>query len=349
MALIHGACLGGGLELALACNYRIVSDHPKTQLGLPEVTLGIFPGWGGTQRLPRLIGLTEALPLLLSGKTVNARKAWKIKLADGIAAPEFLQDKGHAFIAFCLTREGRQKIADRQKPQGLKYALLEANPLGRSLIYYKAKKEVERKSKGHYPAPMILLKLVKETYPLPLDQGLKKEAECFKSSMKEGFSIAPHLIHLFFVQEALKKENVFFGKEAKPLPVQSAGIIGAGTMGSGIAWLFSNKEMPVRMKDIDWQAIGKGFESIHSIYAKMAKEKRLTPSEASLKFHHVSGSVDYSRLQPIHICDRSCRREFGVKTPSFKGAGEPHSAKRNHCHKYLLAAFGRYGSRHDQS
>jgi 3-hydroxyacyl-CoA dehydrogenase / enoyl-CoA hydratase / 3-hydroxybutyryl-CoA epimerase len=301
IALIQGACLGGGMELALACSFRVVSDHPKTLLGLPEVTLGIIPGWGGTQRLPRLIGLIEALPLLLAGKPVNARKAWKIKLADCIAAAEFFKEKSELFIQYCLTEEGKKNILARRKPKGIKHILFENNPIGRHLIYRKAEQDVLKKSKGHYPAPIILLNLIKDTYPLSLKAGLEKEAEIFKKNLGSGFINAPHLIHLFFVQEALKKETRFFEKDAKPVKVDSVGILGAGTMGSGIAWLFSNKDISVRMKDIDWKAIGHGYQSAYAIYSKMLKEKRLTYNEVSLKFHRISGTVDYSGFKNIDL------------------------------------------------
>jgi 3-hydroxyacyl-CoA dehydrogenase / enoyl-CoA hydratase / 3-hydroxybutyryl-CoA epimerase len=298
-ALIQGACLGGGTELALACTYRVVADYPKTLIGLPEVTLGIFPGWGGSQRLPRLVGLMEALPLLLTGKSINARKALKIHLADAIAAPEFLREKARAFIKYCLTQDGRKAVAQKRRLHGLKHLLFEKNPLGRSFVYHKTKKQILKKSKGHYPAPLILLNLVKESYTLPLKEGLAKEMRTFKQNLTTGFAIAPHLIHLFFVQEALKKEP--FTRAQVPAAVTAAGILGAGTMGSSIAWLFSNKELPVRMKDINWNAVGHGVHAIHDIYAKMVKDKRLSASEAALKFHQVSGTVDYSGFKHLNF------------------------------------------------
>lgn len=293
VALIQGACLGGGMEMALACTYRVVSDNPKTQLGLPEVTLGIIPGWGGTQRMPRLVGLMEGLPIVLGGKPVKANKAVKIKLADAIYAEAFFDEGVKQFIKQCLTAEGAKKIREKRKLHGLQHILFESNPAGRALVYKMAEKDVVKRTKGHYPAPLVALNLIKETYSLPLTEGLAKEEKTFVDKLTTAFSVAPNLIHLFFVSEALKKDKGVSG-DVKPLNISSVGVIGSGTMGSGITWLFSNKDIPVRMKDIDWQALAKGFGAISSIYAKGVKEKKLKADEASLKFHHISGTTDYS-------------------------------------------------------
>lgn len=293
VALIQGACLGGGMEMALACTYRVVSDSPKTQLGLPEVTLGIIPGWGGTQRMPRLVGLSEGLSLVLGGKPVKANKAAKIGLADAIYSPAFFDEGVKQFLKHCLTFEGEKKIKEKRNNHSWSSLLLESNPVGRALIYKMAEKDVLKHTKGHYPAPLVALNLIKETYSLPLSEGLAKEEKSFVDNLSTNFSIAPNLIHLFFLSEALKKDKGVAG-DIKPRNISSVGVIGAGTMGSGIAWLFSNKDMPVRMKDVDWQALSKGLGNISSIYAKGVKEKKLRANEASLKFHHISGTTDYS-------------------------------------------------------
>ena len=295
VAVINGACLGGGMELALACSYRIVSDSPKTLLGLPEVTLGIIPGWGGTQRLPRLVGLVNGLPLVLGGKPIKAYQAWKMKLVDAIAATEFFESKTKDFLVQCMTTQGQKQIANRRRRHGISYQLMENNPIGRSLIFNKAKKDIMSKTKGLYPALLIALDLIKETYLLPLQSGLAREKQVFKQNIQTGFSNARNLVHLFFVQEALKKDpGVVLGSDVKPLSIMTAGVIGAGIMGSGITWLFSSRDIPVRMKDIDWKVVGKGLGSIHATYTKMVKDKKLKACEASLKFHRVSGAIDYS-------------------------------------------------------
>jgi 3-hydroxyacyl-CoA dehydrogenase / enoyl-CoA hydratase / 3-hydroxybutyryl-CoA epimerase len=300
IALINGACLGGGMELALACTYRLVSDHPKTLLGLPEVTLGIIPGWGGTQRMPRLVGLVEGLPLILSGKPIKANKAWKIKLADAIVPAEFFESKSNEFIKYCLTTEGKRHILKRRKLRGTRHFLLEENPLGRSFVFNKAEKDLQKKTKGHYPAPLVALALIKESYTLPLKEGLNKEIETITKHLPTTFSSAKNLMHLFFVQESLKKETGA-PPNTKTMKIASAGILGAGKMGSGIAWLFSDHDYPVRFKDVDWSAVGHGYSAAHAIYAKMVKDKKMKPNEANLKFHRISGTIDYSGFNNLDI------------------------------------------------
>ena len=343
VALIDGACLGGGMELALACTYRVVSDSSKTQLGLPEVSLGIIPGWGGTQRITRLVGLVEGLPLVLGAKPVKANKAWKIKLADGIAATEFFKSYSDQFLKRCLTVEGKKQILERRKRRGLRPVLLEENPLGRAFVFNKAKKDVLKKTKGHYPAPLVALDLIKRTYTLPLKDGLAAEAKTFTDSLISDFSAAPHLIHLFFVQEAMKKDSGAAG-DIKPAVVNKAAVIGSGTMGSGIAWLFSNKDIPVRMKDIDWTALGKGFGNAYGIYSKLVKEKRLKNGEASLKFHKISGTTDYSGFKDADLIVEAAVENIDLKhkiLQEVEAVVSPHAIIASNTSSLRIADMGK--------
>ncbi len=317
VALINGTCLGGGMELALACTYRVASDHPKTVLGLPEVTLGIFPGWGGTQRLPRLVGLIEGLPMILGGRPVKAAKALKIKLIDALVAAEFFDGKTLEFINACLTDKGRQEIAERRKLHGWRHQLLENNPLGRKFIFSMAKKDVLKRTKGHYLAPLIALELVKETYALPLQEGLAKEVQTFQKNLQTGFTAARNLIALFFIQEALKKDAGAAG-DVKPKKVAAAGVIGAGTMGSLIAWLFSYRDIAVRMKDVDWTAVGKGYGAAYAVYKKLVRDRKLKPSEASLKFNHISGTTDYSGFNRLDLVIEAAVENLDLKHQILK-------------------------------
>lgn len=300
IALINGACLGGGMELALACTYRVVSDNPKTVLGLPEVSLGIFPGWGGTQRMPRLVGLRDGLSLILSGKPIKAFKAWKINLADAIVPAEFFENKSKGFTRHILTAEGKKQIENKREMSLWNRLLIEKNPITQSIIFHLAEKDVLKKTKGQYPAPLLALKLIKETYNLPLKEGLKKEILTFKDNLSTAFVNAPNLINLFFTQEALKKEKGV-SEDVVPGKVTKAGVIGAGTMGSAITWLFSNQDITVRFKDIDWQAVAKGYSAANDLYAKAVKDKRMKASEAALKFHRISGTTDYSGFKNCNL------------------------------------------------
>ena len=317
IAVINGVCLGGGLELALACTYRMVSDNPKTQLGLPEVNLGIFPGWGGTQRLPRLVGLSEGLQMILSGRPVKALKAWKIHLADAIYATEFQDQKVAEFVKLCITPNGREQILKKRNRPVLRTFLLEGNPIGRYITFKLARRQLLQKTKGHYPAPLAALDLIEKTYTLPLDEGLKQEERYFIECVPPGpFVHAKNLISLFFVQEALKKDPGV-PITAAPEIINSAAVLGAGTMGGAIAYLISFNDIPVRLKDINWEAIGKGYATANSLYTKLVKEKKLKPSEANLKFHHLSSTLDYTGFHNVDLTIEAVVENLALKKQIF--------------------------------
>jgi 3-hydroxyacyl-CoA dehydrogenase/enoyl-CoA hydratase/3-hydroxybutyryl-CoA epimerase len=317
IAYIHGICVGGGLELALACKYRVATDHPKTSLGLPETTIGIFPGWGGSQRLPRLVGLMEGVQMITSGKPVNGIKASKNKLADAVIAQEFEDQKLQEFVQTVLTDSGRKKIAAKRKPSGLMHWLIEANPIGRAYFFKRARQEILDKTKGHYPAPIIALDLIEETYGLPLEEGLKKEVSTFVSSSPKLFNVAKHLIHLFFTQEAEKKVT---GAPAGtvPTPVNSIAIIGAGTMGAGIAYICSKANFPVRLKDINWDILGKAMGTISGIYQKLLKKRKFKPHEVNLKMHQISTGTDYSGFKNVDLVIEAATENIDLKHTIFK-------------------------------
>lgn len=316
IALIHGICVGGGLELALACTYRVVTDHPKTQLGLPEVTLGIIPGWGGTQRAPRLLGLVEGLGLVLSGKSLKPQKAWKIHLADAIIAWEFKEEKLDEFVDLCLTSEGAKQILQRRKLKGMKHWLFEANPFGRSYVFHKAKKDILNKTKGQYPAPLLALQVIKDSYTLPLSEGLEVEKKALLENLNNASEISKNLIHLFFVSEALKKDTGT-AEAISSSKINSTGVLGAGVMGSGIAWVLSKNDFPVRMKDIDYNALGKGFGTISELYHKSVKDRRMKKNEAALKFQHVSGAVDFSGFDHLDLVIEAATENLELKNKLF--------------------------------
>ncbi|HET7379297.1 MAG TPA: enoyl-CoA hydratase-related protein, partial [Gaiellales bacterium] len=167
VAAIHGACLGGGLEFALACRYRVATDHPKTQIGLPEVQLGILPGAGGCQRLPRLIGARAALDMILAAKSERAAKAFRLGIVDELVAPAILQD-----IAIAAARRLAQGPCHRRKSGGFLGALLDGNPLGRLLVFHLARKQVLAQTRGNYPAPLAALEAVRHGLSHGMKEGL---------------------------------------------------------------------------------------------------------------------------------------------------------------------------------
>ncbi len=316
VAVINGACLGGGLECALSCTFIVVTDSPKTVLGLPETTLGIIPGWGGTQRLPRRVGLSEGLDMILSGKMVPALKAWKMKLADAIVPAEFQKEKTDEFIRTLLTPEGTKKAKDRRKNKPLLKKFLDDSIPGRALVFYKAKQALMEKTKGRYPAPLLAFDLIKSTISLPLSEGLKKEAECFVTGIPKGFLLAKDLIRLFFTQEALKKETGA-PQGTETLKIENTAVIGAGTMGASLGWLFADKNYPVRLKDISWELLGKGMEQVRAQFQKGLKAKKLTPCQFDRRFQLVGGTIDYSGFQHADLILEAATENLNLKRTLF--------------------------------
>lgn len=294
IALIHGTCVGGGLEFALQCTYRIVTDHPKTSLSFPETSIGIIPGWGGTQLAPRLMGVLKGTEMVVSGKPLTGIQAYKSHLADAIVAPEFLEEKGHEFAQTILTPQGRQKVLARRKNTGLKVLLLEKNPLGRKFLFSQFKKEILKKTKGFYPAPLIALEVIEKSYTLPLDQGLEVELDAFK---KIDMEIPHHLISIFFGQENLKKNGGYAGELPPISSINHAAILGAGTMGGGIAYLFAKAKIPVRLKDVNWEMIAKGISTSWELFQKNILRKKIGKGEGDIKFHEISWTLDYQGFE----------------------------------------------------
>ena len=297
IALIHGACPGGGLEFVLQCTYRIVTDHPKTTLFLPETAIGILPGWGGTQMAPRLIGLQKAAEMILGGKRLNGVQAFKCHLADGIAPVEFLEERGLEFARMILTSQGKKKVLGRRKNKGIKTFLLEKTPLGRKFLFSRFKKEILKKTKGFYPAPLITLEVIEKTCTLPLDKGLQVERDGLINILNLDKDIPFHLVSLFMGQEKLKKAGGYVGDLPEVKDVENGAVLGAGAMGAGIAYLFANAKIPVRIKDINWEMIGRGVGLAWSLFQKNILRKKLKTGEGEIKFHEISYTTTYSGFE----------------------------------------------------
>jgi 3-hydroxyacyl-CoA dehydrogenase/enoyl-CoA hydratase/3-hydroxybutyryl-CoA epimerase len=309
IAVIHGACLGGGLEMALACTYRLVTDDPKTTLGLPEVNLGIIPGWGGTQRLPRVIGLGAALGLILAGKPVAGRKAHRMGLADGIVAPAFLEPQTRAFLDRVQSARGRRSaLARRRRARPRLLRALERTAPGRWLMCAKAWRDVTRKTKGLYPAPLEALGVLRRTAgPRLHPRGFNIETEAF--SRLACTSISRNLVWLFQTSQRLKRA----GADAPDRPATRAAVVGAGIMGGGIAWALSRAGLAVRLKDISWPAVAQGMAAAARIFDGLAKRRKMAEHEVSLAMHRISGTVDYSGFAGADVVVEAVVEDLAIK------------------------------------
>ena len=287
---IHGACLGGGLEAALACAYRIASDDPKTVLGLPEVQLGLIPGAGGTQRLPRAVGVRNALDVILTSRNVRARKAGQIGLVHEVVHPAILLNI--AIQRAKALAEGKLSRKPRPRKRTATDLVLDGNPIGRSIVLKQAREKTLAKTKGHYPAPLAAISAVEAGYSLGRERGYEEEARLF-GELATG-AVARELIFLFFATTSLKKDPGVPPPAPPPLPVDKIAVLGAGFMGSGIAALAVQHGTVVRLKDADHARVGKGLAGVRQVLTDRLTKKQITRQQFEDYLSLAGGAVDYS-------------------------------------------------------
>src|SRR5437588_796845 len=263
VAAIHGAALGGGLELALACTYRIASDDRRTQLGQPEVQLGLIPGAGGTQRLPHLIGIAQALDLILPGKSVRAQKARKLGLVDEVVPKAILLEVARRRARELAAGELRiergkveLKLPKLLRTEVLQQIALEDNPVGRKILFQQARKALLEKTRGHYPAPERALEAIRIGTEKGPEEGYRAEANFFGELVVSD--VSRRLVEIFFATQALKKDTGVDDPSARPRKVEKVAMLGAGLMGAGIAYVTADAGIPVRLKDKDDAALRRG-------------------------------------------------------------------------------------------
>ncbi|WP_432823026.1 3-hydroxyacyl-CoA dehydrogenase NAD-binding domain-containing protein [Trichloromonas sp.] len=311
VAAVHGHCLGGGTEFALACSARVVAENAS--FALPEVRLGILPGFGGTQRLPRLIALEAALDMILTGRTVKADHARRIGLADRVVPPVELVDQAQD-LALKLAADPGLLQPERSKARGgLRRLLLEKNPVGRLLLFHMAARNVARQTKGHYPAPPAALALVRETVTMNLEQGLEREALTLGQLIVTD--VCKNLVHIFFLSQRAKKGC---GLAASPLPVKQAAVLGAGVMGAGIAWLFASKSVPVRLKDIRQEAVDSGMEHIRKLLGKKAGDRPGADKRVAEQMALVTGTIDTEGMGNADLVIEAVVEKMPVKQAVLK-------------------------------
>jgi 3-hydroxyacyl-CoA dehydrogenase / enoyl-CoA hydratase / 3-hydroxybutyryl-CoA epimerase len=304
---IHGACLGGGLEFALACHYRIATDHPKTQIGLPEIQLGLLPGAGGCQRLPRLIGARAALDIILAGRSERAPKAYRLGIVDELVPPSILRSVTLA----AARRLGDQGVRRRRRRGGVLGALLDGNPLGRLLVFRLARKQVLRQTKGNYPAPLAALDAVRYGLTHGMRAGLQREAQLF-GQLAVG-DVSRKLVDIFFATTALKKDK---GTAHAPDPaaIRRLGVVGAGFMGSGIAGTsVMQAGVDVRLKDADLPRVAKGIAGARAIVDERLSRRRITRYEHARLAALLSGGTSYAGFGAADLVIEAVFEELGVK------------------------------------
>tara|TARA_B100000315_G_scaffold260013_1_gene318743 strand:- start:1698 stop:3806 length:2109 start_codon:yes stop_codon:yes gene_type:complete len=315
IAVINGACLGGGFELALACDYRVAGFGDKIKIGLPEVKLGVLPGFGGTVRLPRLLGLVTALNLILAGKMLTAKAALKIGAVDGLFSDINLLESSTEFAKKLISRE---KIIKRKKKKLLQ-TLLEDTSFGRSIIFKKAKATVLKKTKGFYPAPLKILDVISKTYPLNLKEGFKIESQAFSGLAVS--EVAKNLIKIFYLFEEFKK-CPWVETSIKPKPIDKTAVVGAGVMGGGIAQLISNYDIPVRIKDINYDSLKTALKTAYSIFKQSLKRRKIKKHDLEFKFGLISPTINYNGFKTSDLVIEAVVEDIDIKCKVFKELGE---------------------------
>ena len=315
VAAVDGVCLGGGTELILACTYRIATDRKETKIGLPEVQLGILPGFGGTTRLPRLIGMRAALDIILTGKPVDAKKAERIGLIDERVHPAILERRAREVGK---SIQGKREWP-REKKIGMTGRLLETGP-GRKVMLSQARKKVMEETRGKYPAPLAALDLLEKTLSLSIAESLRLEAEAIGRLIVTP--VSKNLVHVFHLIEAAKKAAPAV---ATPV-VERVAVLGAGVMGGGIAQIVAYRGMQVRMKDIKTDAIGLGLRHAWEAFEGMIKRRRLHPREAKQMMDRISPTLDYSGFKLVDVVIEAVIEKMEVKKAVLREAEQATSA-----------------------
>lgn len=303
VAAIDGACLGGGLELALACHYRVATDNPRTVIGLPEVQLGLLPGSGGTQRLPRLIGIQKALPLILTGKQLRAKQAKKLGIVDDVVPATILLE---AAVKLALT--GKAKIRKAKLPWF--HRVLEGTGVGRGIIFSKAREQAQAKALNNYPALDHIIDTVSHGADKGFQAGCEREARSFGELAMTPES--KQLRNIFFATTEMKKETG--AGETKPRTVKQVGILGGGLMGGGIAYVTASKAgIPARIKDIREEGIVHALRYSYDLLNKKVKRKHMARAELEATMLHLSGTLDYSGFAGTDVVIEAVFEDLALK------------------------------------
>jgi 3-hydroxyacyl-CoA dehydrogenase/enoyl-CoA hydratase/3-hydroxybutyryl-CoA epimerase len=333
VAAINGAALGAGLELALACDYRVAMDAPSVSLGQPEVNLGLIPAGGGTQRLPRLVGLQRALDLILSGRRLNASRARRAGLLDEVVHPAVLDQAARAWAA------KPKRALDRPLKLGLSLQaaadVAEQTPAGRQFVYRQARSAVMARTHGQYPAPLRALEAIESGFEHGLAAGLEAESRAFGELA--ATETAKNLIWLFLATQRAKKPSlhVSLGEGSvqasepaaggtSPSPalraasprgrgVEALGVVGAGFMGAAIAEVGAAAGLAVRMRDVKSEAVAKGLAHIRKMVDDGVTRRRFQRREGDQILQRVSGTSDYSGFSNTEVVIEAVFEDLEVK------------------------------------
>ena len=299
IAAIHGTALGGGLEVALGCDYRVALESAK--VGLPEVKLGLLPGAGGTQRLPRLVGAKAALDMIVGGNPVKAKDAYKVGIVDEVVGGDLLEG------ALAYARKLVADNAPLRKIRDLDVKKEDAD------LFTNYEKSIARKQRG-FKAPFHCIKAVQAAVELPFDEGMKRERELFAELLVSPESRAQR--HVFFAEREVAKVPGL-PKDTAKRDVNSAAIIGAGTMGGGIAMNFANAGIPVKILEVKEDALERGIAVIRKNYENTAKKGRITQEQVEQRMALIQPTLSYDDLGDVDLVIEAVFENMDVKKAVF--------------------------------
>jgi 3-hydroxyacyl-CoA dehydrogenase/enoyl-CoA hydratase/3-hydroxybutyryl-CoA epimerase len=316
VAAVHGAALGGGFEVALACDAIVASDDPSTGVGLPEVQLGLIPAGNGMLRLAARVGLKTALDLSLTGRRTRAIKAKKLGLIDEVCPAPILVEVACA-RALALAGKTPKKsdgLSQHLRAGDFAAAALEDNAVGRAILFKKAREETKKKTRNHYPAAERIIDVLERLG----GQGKKSFAAAAALEAKSFGELvvsetAHRLIEIFFATTALKKDTGIDDPAVQPRDVARVGVLGGGLMGGGIAYVTVDAGIPVRLKDKDDAGVGRGLAYVRGILDGRGKRKQLTREELEQRFALVTGATDYSGLKHADVVIEAVFEDLALK------------------------------------
>jgi 3-hydroxyacyl-CoA dehydrogenase/enoyl-CoA hydratase/3-hydroxybutyryl-CoA epimerase len=319
VAAIGGAALGGGCELALACDRRIATDSEKTRIGFPETMLGIFPGWGGTHRLARLVGARAALDVILAGKSLVPGRARAIGLVDEVVPAPLVDGRARA-VAVELAAKGKPSRPPG-RGKGIAGLLLDANPLGRSLVFALAKRGVLKLTRGHYPAPLAALDSVRRGFASGQEAAQREDAKAI-GRLATG-EVSRNLLDIHFWSERAKKESGLpDGVSAEPIPISAIGVLGAGVMGGGVAQLAADRAdaiakggipLRVRMKDVAPEALARGMEAARGLWKDAVRKRRIPARQLPYLLNRITPTLDWSGFDACDVTIEAVVEKLEIK------------------------------------
>ncbi|HLG18612.1 MAG TPA: 3-hydroxyacyl-CoA dehydrogenase NAD-binding domain-containing protein [Bdellovibrionota bacterium] len=304
VAAIDGPCLGGGMEFALACTYRICGNGSNVRLGLPEVRFGIIPGFGGTQRLPKTIGFLPSVDMIVSGRIVDSRRALRIGLVDDVVPSEILDN-----IARDWLKRGARRRSSKKTP--LWHRLVEWLPPARHYVLKKVREKTLAATSGFYPAPLAAIDVLEETFRAKKADGYEVEAR--RVGELAASPVSKSLIHIFLATEEIRRSKL----EIAPKPVRKVGIIGAGVMGGGIAHIIAAKGKMIRLRDIAPSAIAKALDTVRELNEKEVAKKRIDRREAENRYIRIAPTTDWTGFHRADLVIEAVVENLDIKKQVF--------------------------------